>query len=70
MLYGEYGEDPTKSPGGAGESILDESVDESGDESMGSMDTGEKATVDAAQEDGGVYFRVPAGVDNREEDVL
>jgi hypothetical protein len=45
------GEDPTRSPGGAGESILDES----GEESEGSMDTGEKATMDAAQEDGGVY---------------
>ena len=60
------GEDPTRSPGGAGESILDES----GEDSEGSMDTGEKATMDAAQEDGGVYFRVPARVDNREEDAF
>jgi hypothetical protein len=60
------GEDPSKSPVGSGESILDES----GEDSEGSMDTGEKATMDAPQDDGGVYFRVPAGVDNREEDVF
>ncbi len=60
------GEDLTRSPGGTGESILDES----GDDSEGSMDTGEKAAMDTVQEDGGVYFRVPAGVDNREEDVF
>jgi hypothetical protein len=60
------GEDPTRSPEKAGESILDDS----GDESEGCMDTGEKATMEAAQEDGGVYIRVPAGVDNREEDVF
>jgi hypothetical protein len=60
------GEDPNRSPVGSGESILDES----GEDSEGSMDTGDKATMDAPQEDGGVYFRVPAGVDNREEDVF
>ncbi len=60
------GEDPARSPGKSGESILDER----GEESEGCMDTEEKAITEAAQVDGSVYIRVPAGVDNREEDVF